>query len=255
MQTTSENQPRFDLHQFAGRWAKAVSAESGIAFSDYKTMHISGRERGGFRDNTPAWALDNKKIAAVILLKTWRYIHGCAKMPEGTTLQDLGAVVRKKVEQQLERVRSGSHISDYQKHIAEEHAKNCSGKGGFAGMHAKVLWMAYRLGMNSVEVAQETGFRPEVVRRTLQLSNKVARELFPDDTFPLNERLSKVARRPRKPIAKPYKFDGPTVHEMRLDGKTWRSCADALNSKHCNLVKRHYGNWLARNNAQENQEK
>lgn len=258
---SNENQPRFDPHAFAGRRSFAVSADSGISHSDYKGMHNRGADKTARRRRTgmspiPAWALDDKKLAAVVKLKMWRYVHGgVQQMPPETTLEELRKAVEKHHSSFLKR--SGrENLPAYQRLLADSHLRFCNAAGGYAGQLVKVIWSAYRMNLDSVGVAQECDLRPEQARAILQRLNIVARELFPEDTPPLNEMQAKAGScskgkgKKGSTHAWSYSFDGHKVHEMRLAGKTWRACAYACNSKHCNLVRRHYGDWL-RNNAAE----
>lgn len=210
-----DKQLSFDKWQFAGKRARAVSAETGIAHSDYLTMHLDGHDRKGLRSvarsAVPAWALDNKKFAAVVKLKVWRYLHYGLRMPE-ITLEELNRQVLERSKQ----VREWSvceNLSAYQRSICEAHLRTVDAPGGFAATLTKIAWCAYRMQMDSVEVAKEIGIQPTHVRATLQRLNKVARILFPEDVLPKNERLAKAgsAAMGNGWLRRLYRFNGPLV--------------------------------------------
>lgn len=185
----------FDSHQFAYRRIRAVTKDSGIAFSDYQTMH---REKGLKHIRRavciPPFALDNTKLQAVLKQLVWKYVHNSVKRlcPEGITLEEL----KRQANQRIATCAASSrdHLSEYQKHLITEHLRAVAKAGGYLELHASISWKAWRQGMNSIEIARETGLSPWNVRQRLSSMNKIARQLFPEAALPYNEHAGKMAR-------------------------------------------------------------
>jgi hypothetical protein len=254
-----EDKPAFDQHQFDGKRARAVSAETRIAHSDYQRMGNDYRGKGlrcKLRSEIPAWSQDNKKIATVVKMKMWRYIHYQSwSMPPAITVEELNNAVLER-SKKTTKMSEDENLSAYQRNVAASHARFVDGPGGYAGLLTKVIWLAYRMNMDSVNVAKETGLSPVHVRALLQRLNNIARFLFPEDTPPRDESKAKKGRATKGKVvrAKLYRFDGPKVHEMRQAGKNWRIIANALNAKHCNKIKVHYAEWMRNRGADESGE-
>jgi DNA-binding CsgD family transcriptional regulator len=186
------NEPHFDLYQFAGRVSKAITAETGIAFSDYARMGTIKRKN--FRKSVPAFALDNEKLAHVLKHLAWRYAHGGKlAMPPDITLEELKKMTDARAAGTLKQFQR-PHLSEYQRHIGEEHFRIVTKAGGYLQMYANVAWLGWRRGMDSVSVARETGIAPHTVRQHLRMMNKMARRLFPEDALPFNAHSQKMVR-------------------------------------------------------------
>jgi hypothetical protein len=63
----------FDLHQFGGRRNRPVkrvhtiTTEQAVSYDDYATMQSgTPKARYKFKNGVPSWALDDKKVRAVV---------------------------------------------------------------------------------------------------------------------------------------------------------------------------------------------
>ncbi len=77
--------PTFDLHAFAGKRPRAVSAETGLSFQDYGRMHLQRRAKVQERRlPTPDWAVRDEWLR--ILLVTYLEERFYCRRPEGADL-------------------------------------------------------------------------------------------------------------------------------------------------------------------------
>lgn len=200
--------PKYDQHQFYGRRFNAVSQETGIAFSDFGRMH--GKYiKGGQSPSVPPFALDEKKLADVLKLIGWRYAHAGKNMPADVSLAELQRITTERFERYANSARP--HMSDFQRNLIEEHANGVRRAGGYMQLFARIAWLSWRQGYNSVDVAKETGVSPVCVRKNLSKMNDFARKLFPEDALPVHEHKRKARmaakRKPGDPNPKiaPYR--------------------------------------------------
>jgi hypothetical protein len=160
----------FDEFQFACKRVKAVTAASGIAFSDFGRMHMGYRKPLAFRAQfIPAFATDDKKFARVLGVAGWRYVHGCGcgkpQFPEGISLQELEALTTKK----FGRHKGPGKQIDRHRFVYEN--------GGYMRVHAALAFRSWRLGQTSPEIAEALRMTPQQVRITLHRLNRIARGL------------------------------------------------------------------------------
>lgn len=218
----SNNTPQFDKHQFF-RNARAISAETEISYQDFGRMgieehraHLSGRE-------TPAFMLDEKKIQRVLIQIGWQYVHGgLGNPPENTTLEEL----KKQIEKHVETCWSNRGIRS-----CKTHSENIKRNGGYLQMRAKVMWLAWRMNMNSVDIAKETGIDPRNVRTMLERVRVAARKVFPEDVPPINE---------KKAFRKKHFDDDAVVALVQSVGV--RAAANKLGRRH-ETIRRQCKDW------------
>ena len=249
------SEPRFDMHQFAGHRSFAVKAtvhaegewdSTGISHADYQGMHNTGGVGSGKvgRNDWPAppFAFDDKKLAEVLRHMAWRYAHGGRALPKGITLEELQRDASARCARYIEQCQR-SHFTDYQKQIGEAHARAVAKAGGYMQMCAQVMWCAWRRGMNSVEVARETGISPCNVRQLLSKFNKLAQKLFPEDALPVYQRLIKARSGVKVKTGDPNgKRVMHVVAELILSGLTCEEVAQKLGCSIVNVENR-CGEW------------
>ena len=169
------NNLHFDPYQFAGRGAFPASAATHIAFSDYKnTMHTVRRSA-----NPAAWippfALNDKQLQQVLLLRARRYIH-CHGKPAAEDLEKINRAATSKA-LRGNRCIVNLRAPAIQREMVEKHAAAVRRAGGYLQLHASIAFRAWRLGMNSVEVAETLGMTPQAVRQALWRMRDTARGL------------------------------------------------------------------------------
>jgi lysozyme family protein len=169
----------------AGDTHNPVSAGTGISFNDFGRMQTQGTS---FRLSVPSWALDDDKVRAVILGRLRKYCAsvgdhtaGSNHAPKDADLETVEALAQK-ARQAYGRRADWPSIKDnaYQKILVTHHLK--ATENGIAGYYARLIYCAYRLGLNSVQLSEETNraVSPVQARQSLSRLNDVAAELFPE---------------------------------------------------------------------------
>jgi hypothetical protein len=184
--------PSFERHQFAGRRAKVVSAvyrpdgwdTTGISFGDLQvSMHVMRRERVQERRlPTPPWVNNNEALREEVLKAcekriylTTRNVHlvggthqeryATIKQHERMRLKRWLEILRKlraRYKTEPEATKPGLEIQ-----IQNVDTFCCMLKRGSVEVTIAVVHFYYRLGWNSVAVAQELNLKPPHVRQIL----------------------------------------------------------------------------------------
>jgi len=203
---------RYDPHAFAGKRSRPVSALTKISFDDFASMHTRTHKQSGERRNsTPEWALNDRKLRK--LLVTFMEIR-VGKAVKGSLLDRLaaarGAVLatHKRMNDSLDALcaeyyhlkTEGLHDSaklpsmlfpEMAQHYATALRKReleieIEGidtylrytRTGGVDVLAAIVYLYFRVGLDSVGVAQELGLKPPHVRQLLYRLNETWREEF-----------------------------------------------------------------------------
>src|SRR5262249_335586 len=180
----------FDAFQFAGRRTRPVDAEytlegwtsNGLAFEDYERM--SSRSSSvplRHRRWTPAFAASDEKLRRVLLCRGWLYLHGMAKLDSAPSDRETINAAATKKALELTKV-SFSSCSVQKRAENKAHVAAVRRAGGYLELQSAIAYRAWRLGQNSVGVAEALGMTPMAVRVNLQRLCEVARRLG-YDTF------------------------------------------------------------------------
>lgn len=167
------NDLNFDRYQFDGlRGAFPASAQSHIAFSDYNTMHTEQHHA-----NPAAWippfALNNKQLQQVLIRRAWHYIHGHG-IPAAA---DRDKINRAATAKALKGTNLHSDAPAIQHEMVSKHKAAVRKAGGFLQLLASIAFRSWRLGMNSVEVAESLDMTPQAVRVNLWRMRDAAKSL------------------------------------------------------------------------------
>jgi hypothetical protein len=191
--------PAFDKHQFAGRRSKAVSARytpqgwetTGISFDNYRTMHSMRRERVQERRlETPTWATNDTELREVILKFCERrfyldeghrgHVPGLSQEGRLGRIRQIERLHAKRCERQYH-----EHLEKY-KSLPEERKAKFSiqlrnadmqvhlYKRGTAAMATAIVYLYYRLGYDSVTVAETLHLNSPLIRQFLARLNNAA---------------------------------------------------------------------------------
>lgn len=180
----------FDPFQFAGRRRYPVSAEytpggwtsNGIAYEDrMQTAPSSVPLR--HKRWTPAFAASDDKLRRVLLQRAWFYLHGDSGIltsahDDWKTIND--AATKKALE------RFQTSFQNCPAHKCREsvaHVAAVKRAGGYLELQAALTYRAWRLGHDSVGIAEALGMSPQSVRVNLQRICDTARKLG-YETFP-----------------------------------------------------------------------
>jgi hypothetical protein len=160
------------------------------------TDSLKHYSRGRHKKWIPAWALDDKKTQLVIYNYIWNYCHiykGTDRKP-GTPLQVLEATAK-----QHREVLSAALpvMTDENKKKWEKHLDATT--NGVAATAIRIIYMAYRQGLRSTDIAAELHTTAAAVRIRLWRLNEIARKLFvAEENFPRHHSAGEKAWRRRK---------------------------------------------------------
>lgn len=226
------NAPHFDLHQFAGRRAMAVSATSkgrddwdstGLSFGDFSGMHVYSRKKMPQRRvPVPAWATDRKQTTELILkaCENRFYIDDHS----GTTAERLARIAKKsgaylptmrqtlvdlESKYHIRQVEGATNLEAIEVEIQNIDTQIVLAKRGIPAVMNAVVYCYYRLGWNSSTIAEEFGIKPPMVRIWLYRLNHLSKGLRSDG-------LQRRGRRIKKPLTSSMKVAAKEAvsHEM-----------------------------------------
>jgi hypothetical protein len=228
----------FDPHQFLRR-TKAVTAETGIAFSDYEKMHIERHSTKVWRRRPEkiAWAFNDTLLKNTILT----FLERRYFVPQLPDLTDEERIARIEAHAKWRETSRQIHLNDrldaYKKAKDEDapakrlkeleiEAQNADSRLRFdrrpVELVTSIVYLSYRLGFDSTQVAEQLGILPPHVRIVLMRLNFVAADL--------------ATGRPYKPVHckgrgkhRPWsKRELVRLWFLRNSGLSWAKCAKAL---------------------------
>lgn len=218
------NDLHFDPYQFANRSAFPVSAETSIAFSDYRTMHTE-LHKAKPAAWVPPFALNDKQLQQALLLRVFRYVHNGEIMPQYVDREKLNRAATAKA---LKGNNVAASAPAIQREMVRKHRSAVRKAGGFLQLHAAIAFRAWRLGMNSVEVAESLSMTPQAARQALWRLRDVAKELGFD--VGRTGYTAGKQRKPPKPPKPPAKrnIDTMLAEQLREKGMTIKAAAREL---------------------------
>jgi uncharacterized protein (DUF433 family) len=163
----------FDHHQFEGHGKYPVSATSGIAFSDYDRMHTESHKAKPTAW-VPPFALNDKQLQAVLLRRAWRYAFHLLPFPENVNREELNRAATGKA---LKGYAIKPGAPPVQHEMRDRHIAAVRRAGGYMELQAAIAFRAWRLGQDSVAVADSLGMTPWAVRVQLWRLRDVAKKL------------------------------------------------------------------------------
>jgi hypothetical protein len=216
---------RFDLHQFAGRRAHAVSAATQLSFGDYGHMHTEHRKTQRFGGYIPAFAKNDEQLRHVLSLMTWHYCFGRSQDAYfhlfARNLPELERQANVKFQEWL--TRRQDHLSKEERRKYKRHLYVVDAAGGWLRLRATIAYLSWRLGQHSTEVASQLFMSPPGVRMVLYRMTRCARKLGFETFTPRayqslgKVRLAHVTKLPPGPkllrlAAKTYWTDARIAH-------------------------------------------
>jgi len=169
----------FDQHQFYDRRNHAVSAETGISFSDYDKMHVFRRcNRGRFQGECPAWATNDKLTREVVCRYAEHRLY-ISLQPEKSYEARMETVARESARliEVQQRELDDAFASGDEEWIQQIDTKTVVLQRGIIAIAASVVYSYYRLGESSTQIAEKLGLRPPHVRVMLWRMRKIAAEI------------------------------------------------------------------------------
>lgn len=227
----------FDSHAFAGKRAQAVSTSTGIAYDDYRGMHRYRHKPSGERRlPTPDWALDDTLLRPLIVA----YVEDRAAVGIGPgTLSERLARAnealrqrRPKLNADLDRLsREYVYTVDPSRkrdlEIDIEGLDTCIRVNDrWAAVLAAIVYLYYRVRLDSVAVGEELGLKPPHVRQVLYRLHQVADRLA-NGVKPRRAKPTKDVQIPeRKPRRKFVALDTIIAARLRSSGMEYRAICE-----------------------------
>jgi hypothetical protein len=178
---------RFDNWQFEGRYqTRAVSVQTKLSFDDY-TRAMQTQHRAQRRGWVPPFALNNEQLQKVLLTRAWRYGHHGTPLPEDADWQQVN---REATARALQPRHISSTCPLLQKAMYTAHIMAIARAGGYMQLQSSIAWKRWRLGEDSVQIAEELGISPGAVRIILQRLRDIGRMLGYDCGLPHHSRGS-----------------------------------------------------------------
>jgi DNA-binding CsgD family transcriptional regulator len=179
---------RFDLWQFAGRFkTRPASQASGLAFEDFRFGRMTTHYHSQRRMWTPPFANNDKQLQQVLILRAWRYSHHGTPLPANADWRTVNRDATSKA-LQPHKIITDSRI---QQEMYKAHVRAIVKAGGYMQLQSSIAWKRWRLGEDSVQIAEELGISPGAVRIILQRLRDIGRMLGYDCGLPHHSRGSK----------------------------------------------------------------
>lgn len=248
-----EEQLQFDQHQFANRGTKAVSADyrghdewntPGISFGDLSGIHVTRRAVQQVRRlATPAWVMDDAKVRAVVLnfIEDRLYI-GDRSGSDSDRIQRINNKIQATLpelvslleELQLRYRAEPKNQKSLAVEIQNVDSQIMLLRRGLLAVVVSVIYMYYREGLASVEVAEQLRIKSPMVRVWLFRLAEVERYLS-DGTGPHFKPRPPKSPKPRKGYWSPERVQ--QLKAARESGKTWKQCAVIFNRTDVSLIR------------------
>jgi hypothetical protein len=126
----------------------------------------------------PPFAMYDSQLQKVLLIRAWRYTNGPRRLP----IPDLATINREEINQAATAkalrgytIRPDAPAIQHQAHAM--HLESVRRAGGFLQLQAAIAFRAWRLGMDSVGVAETVGSTPQAVRVALWRFRDIAKRL------------------------------------------------------------------------------
>jgi hypothetical protein len=166
---------------------KFLTPETKLSYADLEHMRLTKRSEQHLQRVVPPWTASREAIQAVVIAKLKRYTRftGCKKTElekAGDLLAALDVLARKS-QRRIRRFADSPRFASY--HVLE-HLKSVRTRS-LAALWIFEIYSAYRLGWNSVDIAQQLGITPWAVRQHLFRLNQVARVVCPELCAPARD--------------------------------------------------------------------
>ena len=182
------NSPRrFGPLQRGCSLSRFLTPETQLSYGDLQHLSYTRRSEQHLQRVVPPWTASREAIQAVVIAKLKRYTRftGCKKTEiekAGDLLAALDVLARKS-QRRIQRFANSPRFASY--HVAE-HLKSVKTRS-IAALWIFEIYSAYRLGRNSVDIAQQLGITPWSVRQHLFRLNQVARVICPELCAPARD--------------------------------------------------------------------
>ena len=250
--------PAFDDHQFVKK-TKAITIDSGIAWSDFDRMHKVTTSAFHQRKNpTPAWTMTDDGLKAVVLryLEERLYIRDHSGSDEARMARIDGETRRllPHKEEKLHAIMKRHYIE--MQAGASEKRLNSLGiqitnrdseivlmRRGLVQVLVALVYHYYRLCWNSTDIANEFNVKPPFVRITMWRMNNIAHAMESGSSRVVNNAFHKLNEVPPARWATGQALQLLFALRLRA-GLSMHACASVLGVSHTsvrNQWRRHFG--------------
>jgi hypothetical protein len=224
-----------------------LTLDTKLSYSDLEHMSLTKRSQQHLQRVVPQWAFSKEAIRAVVLAKLKRYARftGCKKseIDKASDLTALETLARKS--QRCIRRFDNPRFRSY--HVAA-HLKSVRSRS-LAALWIYEIYSAYRLGRNSIDIAEALGITPWSVRQHLFRLNQVARVVCPELCAPardfggihsrethLDSKIAAVEQKLERARNQPklrarYEATLATLRKMKVERQAERRQATVYSSK------------------------
>jgi DNA-binding CsgD family transcriptional regulator len=165
---------QFDDWQFQGRYqTRAVSVQTKLSFDDY-SRSMQTQHRAQRRMWTPPFALDDRLLRRVLLARAWRYRHHGTPLPANADWQQVNRDATAKA-LEPHQIKATSPL--IQKQMYTMHVRAVIKAGSYLALQSSIAYKRWRLGEDSVQIAEELGISPNAVRIGLARLRDIAKKL------------------------------------------------------------------------------
>jgi len=167
--------------------SKFLTPDTKLSYGDLQHLSLTTRSEQHLQRVVPPWTSSREVIQAVVIAKLKRYTRftGCKKTEiekAGDLLAALDVLARKS-QRRIRRFANSPRFASY--HVLE-HLKSVKTRS-IAALWIFEIYSAYRLGRNSIDIAQHLGITPWAVRQHLFRLNQVARVICPELCAPARD--------------------------------------------------------------------
>jgi hypothetical protein len=174
----------YDPWQFAARKSFPVEAHytageiesTGISFDDYSRMQTH-RHSSKPAAWVPPFAMNDSQLQKVLLMRAWKFVRGSRRAVPKPESIDRDQINRAATAKGLRGyvIRPDAPPIQHQAHAMHKEAVRRA--GGFLQLQAAIAFRSWRLGMDSVAVAETLGTTPQAVRAALWRFRDTAKRL------------------------------------------------------------------------------
>jgi hypothetical protein len=118
--------------------------------------------------------MNAQELRMVLLVRAWQYLHRDGTPPANSDWQEIN---REATTRALQKHKIRATVPLIQREMRARHVEAVVRAGGYLSLQAACAYRAWRLGQDSVTVAESLGVSPCAARVILQRLRDIAREL------------------------------------------------------------------------------
>jgi hypothetical protein len=170
----SEQGLHFDKHQFEHRvYSNDARDENGDGIDWAESRRVGVQEhKPRCAKWTPPFVYDAEKLKKVLLVRAWQYVYGRFAFSDDVEWEDINLKATARALRYEHQVSKTAPLIQHE--IAKCHVNAVKRAGGYLELQAAIAFRAWRLGQDSVTVAESLGIPPTSVRQSLCRMKRIA---------------------------------------------------------------------------------